>query len=84
MEEAAVLEEKKYIFSFIFHKILEKWKKLWKKEIIQSYEKYFYSFSTKYWKNGRSQAKKFTRPIKYSGNVGRMEEAQEEENNSKL
>ena len=46
--------------------------------------KYFLSFSTKYWKNGRSQAKKFTRPGKNSGNVGRMEEALEEENNSKL
>ena len=64
--------------------MLEEWKKLWKKEIIQSYEKYFYSFSTKYWKNGRSQAKKFTRPIKNSGDVGRMEEALEEVNNLKL
>ena len=47
-------------------------------------KKYFLSFSTKYWKNGRSQAKKFTRPGKNSGNIGRMEEALEEENNSKL
>ena len=30
MEEAADLEEKKYIFSFIFHKIVEEWKKLGK------------------------------------------------------
>ena len=37
--------------------ILEEWKKPWKKEIIQSYEKYFHSFSTKYRKNGRSYAK---------------------------
>ena len=34
--------------------MLEEWKKLWKKEIIQRYKKYFLSFSTKYWKNGRS------------------------------
>ena len=45
---------------------------------------YFLSFSKKYWNNGRSQAKKFTRPGKNSGNVGRMEEALEEENNLKL
>ena len=45
------------IFSIIFHKILEEWKKL---------------------------GKKFTRHIKNSGNDGRMEEALEEENNSKL
>ena len=64
--------------------ILEERKKLWNKDIIQSYKKYFYSFSTEYWKNVRSQAIKFTRPIKNSGNVGRMEEALEEENNSKL
>ena len=41
--------------------------------------KYFLSFTTKYWKNGRSQAKKFTRPIKNFGNFGRMEEAVEKE-----
>ena len=57
--------------------MLEKWKKLWKKKIIQSYKKYFLLFSKKYWKNGRSQAKKFTRPGKNSGNIGRMEEAVE-------
>jgi hypothetical protein len=34
--------------------MLEEWKKLWKKKIIQSYKKYFLSFSKKYWKNGRS------------------------------
>ena len=34
--------------------MLEEWKKLWEKEIIQSCKKYFLSFSTKYWKNGRS------------------------------
>ena len=34
--------------------MLEEWKKLWKKKIIQSYKKYFHSFSTKHWKNGRS------------------------------
>ena len=58
MEEA--LEEVnniKNIFSFIFQKFLEEWKKL---------------------------GKKFGRPGKNSGNVGRMEEAVEEENNSKL
>ena len=44
--------------------MLEEWKKLWKKKIIKSYKKYFHSFSTKFWKNGRSQAKKFTRPVK--------------------
>ena len=64
--------------------MLEEWKKLWKKKIIQSYKKYFLSFSTEYWKNGRSQAKKFTGPDKNSGNVGRMEEAVVEENNSNL
>ena len=36
-------------------------------------------FSKKYQKNGRSQAKKFTKPGKNSGNVGRMEEDLEEE-----
>ena len=30
--------------------MLEEWKKLWKKKIIQSYKKYFLSFFTKYWK----------------------------------
>ena len=45
------------IFSFIFKKILEEWKKL---------------------------GKKITRPGKNSGNVGRMEEALEEENYSKF
>ena len=64
--------------------MLEEWKKLWKKKIIQYYEKYFYSFTTEYWKNVGSQAKQFTRPSKNSGNVGRMEEALEEDNNSKL
>ena len=44
----------------------------------------FLSLSRNYWKNGRSLAKKFKRPGKNSGNVGRMEEAVEEENNSKL
>jgi hypothetical protein len=34
--------------------MLEEWKKLWKKEICQSYKIYFLSFSTEYWKNGRS------------------------------
>ena len=34
--------------------MLEEWKKLWKKEIIQRYKKYFLSFSTKHWKNGKS------------------------------
>ena len=34
--------------------MLEEWKKLWKKKMIRSYKKYFLSFSTKYWKNGRS------------------------------
>ena len=28
--------------------MLEEWKKLWKKELIQRYKKYFLSFSTKY------------------------------------
>ena len=64
--------------------MLEEWKKLWKKKMIRSYKKYFLSFSTKYWKNGRSQAKKFTRPDKNFGNVGRMEEAVEVENDQKL
>ena len=64
--------------------ILEEWKKLWDNVIIQSYKKYFLSFSTKYWKNGRSQAKKFTRPFKNFGNVERMEEVVEKENNIKL
>ena len=64
--------------------MLEEWKKLWKKEKIQSYKKYFRSFPIKHWENGRSQVKKFTRPGKNSGNVGRMEEALEEENKSKL
>ena len=45
------------IFSLIFHKTLEEWKKI---------------------------GKKFRRPSKNSGKVGRMEEALEEENNSKL
>ena len=60
---------------------LEEWKKqqFWKKKNI-----YFLSFSTKYWKNGRSQAKKFTRPIKNPEHVGRMEESVEKENNLKL
>ena len=44
----------------------------------------FLSLSKNYWKNGRSQARKFTRPGKKSGNVGRMEEALEEENILKL
>ena len=61
LEELKKLEENNSklwnIFSFIFQKILEEWKKL---------------------------GKKFTRPGKKSGNVGRMEEALEEENNSKL
>ena len=60
MEEAVEKENDlklKNIFSFIFQKILEEWKKL---------------------------GKKFRRPGKNSGNVGRMEEAVEEENNSKL
>ena len=39
----------------------------------------FLSLSKNYWKNGRSLAKKFKRPGKNSGNVGRMEEALEEE-----
>ena len=47
-------------------------------------KKYFLSFSTKYWKNGKSQAKNFTRPDKNSKNIGRMEEAMEEGNNTKL
>ena len=34
--------------------MLEEWKKLWKKKIIQNYRKQFHSFSKKYWKNGRS------------------------------
>ena len=42
------------IFSLIFHKTLEEWKKI---------------------------GKKFRRPGNNSGNVGRMEEALEEENN---
>ena len=33
--------------------MLEEWKKLWNKDITQNYKKYFFSFSTKYWKNGR-------------------------------
>ena len=45
------------IFSLIFHKTLEEWKKI---------------------------GKKFRRPSKNSGKVGRMEEAVEEQNNSKL
>jgi hypothetical protein len=48
MEEAAVLEEKKYIFSFIFHKIAEEWKKLGK-DIQKTWQKLW-----KCWKNGRS------------------------------
>ena len=47
----------KNIFSFIFQKFLEEWKKV---------------------------GKKFRRPGKNSGNVGRMEEGVEEKNNSKL
>ena len=82
MEEAAVLEKKKDLTKTL--EMLEEWKKLWKKKIIQYYEKYFYSFTTEYWKNVRSQAKQFTRPGKNSGNVGRMEKAVEEENTSKL
>ena len=57
MEEAVKEENNsklKNIFSFIFQKILEEWKKL---------------------------GKKFRRPGKNSGNVGRMEEALEEQNN---
>ena len=37
--------------------MFEEWKKRRKKKIIQSYKKYFLSFSKKYWKNGRSKAK---------------------------
>ena len=59
--------------------MLEEWKKLWKKKIIQTYNYIFFHFPKKYWKNGRSQAKKFTRLGKNSENVGRMEEAVEEE-----
>ena len=44
----------------------------------------FLPLSKNYWKNGSRQANKFRRPGKNSGNVGRMEEAVEEENNSKL
>ena len=43
---------------------LEEWKKLWKKAIIPSYKKYFLSFSTEDWKNGRREAEKFRRPGK--------------------
>ena len=51
MEEARQKNDKtwkKYL------EMMEEWKKLWKKKIIQSCKKYFLSFSTKYWKNGRS------------------------------
>ena len=34
--------------------MLEEWKKLWRKKIIQSYENIFFHFQKKYWKNGRS------------------------------
>ena len=53
-------------------------------KIIQSYKKIFSIIFKKYWKTGKSQAKKFTRPGKNSGNVGRMEEAVEEGKNTKL
>ena len=55
-----------------------------KEENNSSQKKKILSFSIKYWKNGRSQAKKFRKPGKNSGKVGRMEEAVEEENYSKL
>jgi hypothetical protein len=58
-----------YIFSFVFLNKLEEWKKR---------SKYFPSFSTKYRKNGKRSFGK------YSGNVGRMEETVEEENNFEL
>ena len=63
--------------------MLEEWKKLWKKEIIQSYEKYFLSFSTKYWKNGRREEERFQKTWQNSGNAGRMEEVVKEGNKSK-
>ena len=77
MEEPAVLEENKYIFSFIFHKILEEWKKIGKK---------FRRPGKNSGNVGRMEEdrQKFRRPGKNSGNVGRMEEAVEEENNLKL
>ena len=57
--------------------MLEEWKKLWKKKIIQSYRKYFLSFSKKILEEWKKLGKKFRIPCKNSGNVGRMEEARQ-------
>ena len=46
------------------HKKLWKyWKKLWDNVIIQSYKKYFFSFSTKYWKNGRGNSQDLAKTL---------------------
>jgi hypothetical protein len=75
MEEAAVVEKGKQIFSFIFHKILKEWKKK---------SKYFLSFSTKFWKNGRKEKEKIHKCWQNSRKIGRMEEVVEAENNFQI
>ena len=64
--------------------MLEEWKKLWKKKIIQSYKRIFSFIFQKILEEWKKLSKKFTTPGKNSVNVGKMEEALEEENNSKL
>ena len=51
--------------------------------VLEEKNTYFLSFSTKQWKNGRSQAKN-SKDLQNSGNVRRTEEALEEVNNLKL
>ena len=59
--------------------MLEEWKKLWKKKIIQSYENIFFHFPKNIGRMEEARQKKFARPGKNSGYVGIMEEAVEEE-----
>ena len=61
--------------------MLEEWKKLWKKKIIQSYENIFFHFPKNIGRMEEGRQKKFTRPVKNFGNVGRMEKALDEEEN---
>ena len=46
-------------------------------------KKYFLSFSTEYWKNGRREEENFEKTWQNSGNVGRMEEVVKEGNKFK-
>ena len=72
MEEAAVVEEGKQIFSFISDKKLEDWKK--KVNI-------FLHFPQNLGRMEEERQRKFRRPSRNSGKVGGMEEVVEEDIN---